>query len=136
MQDDLNELKAHLLELKNERDAAKEKERREAWTKTAGVSIVLVAVLAAVATQWGGKYSTRTLTSLNDATYFQARASDQWSFFEAKSIKQNLYESLASRRSRIRRTGRPAIVHEFDAKLGDVRRREGRHQGRRGKTRA
>jgi hypothetical protein len=92
MSDDLDQLKQHLVELKAEREAAKEKERREAWTKGAGVSVVFVAVLAAVATQWGGKYSTRTLTALNDATYFQARASDQWSFYQAKSIKQNLYE--------------------------------------------
>ncbi len=51
-----------------------------------------MAVAAAGATQWGGKYSTRTLTALNDATYFQAKASDQWGYYQAKSIKQSLYE--------------------------------------------
>jgi Domain of unknown function (DUF4337) len=85
-------LKQHILELRADREQAKDKEKREAWTKSAGVSVVFVAVLAAIATQWGGKYSTRTLTALNDATYYQARASDQWSFYQAKSIKQNLYE--------------------------------------------
>jgi hypothetical protein len=85
-------LDQHILELRAEREQAKDKERREAWTKPAGVSVVFVAVLAAIATQWGGKYSTRTLTALNDATYYQARASDQWSYYQAKSIKQNFYE--------------------------------------------
>jgi hypothetical protein len=32
------------------------------------------------------------LVNLNDATYNQAKASDQWSYYQAKSIKQNLYE--------------------------------------------
>jgi len=32
------------------------------------------------------------LVALNDATFDQAKASDQWSYYQAKSIKQNLYE--------------------------------------------
>src|SRR5207237_7477224 len=51
-----------------------------------------IAVLAAVATQWSGKYSSRGLVALNDATFDQSKASDQWSYYQAKSIKQNLYE--------------------------------------------
>ena len=47
-----------------------------------------------MATQWAGKYSSRTLVELNNATFFQAEASDQWSYYQAKSIKQNLYEAL------------------------------------------
>ena len=58
------------------------------------MSLVFIAVLAAVATQWAGKYSSRTLVELNNSTFCQAEASDQWSYYQAKSIKQNLYESL------------------------------------------
>jgi hypothetical protein len=89
---ELDALKQHILELRADREQAKDREQRDAWTKAAGVSVVFVAVLAAIATQWGAKYSTRTLTALNDATYYQTRASDQWSFYQAKSIKQNFYE--------------------------------------------
>ena len=89
---DFSDLKAYIEELRADRIATKEKEKREAWTRYTAISVVFVAVLAAVATQWGGKYSTRTLTSLNEATLNQAKASDQWSFYQAKSIKQNLYE--------------------------------------------
>ena len=32
------------------------------------------------------------MKQLNEATYFQAEASDQWSYYQAKGIKQNLYE--------------------------------------------
>ena len=92
LQNELNELKNFIGDLKADRAAQKEKEKREAWTKYTSLSIVFIAVLAAVATQWSGKYSSRVLVSLNDATFHQAKASDQWSYYQAKSIKQNLYE--------------------------------------------
>ena len=90
---DLRALEGFIADLKADRAATKEKERREAWTRYVSLSIVIIAVFAAIATQWAGKYSSRTLVSLNDATFLQAKASDQWSFYQAKSIKQNLYET-------------------------------------------
>jgi len=92
LQSELNELKTFISDLKADRAAQKDKEKREAWTKYTSLSIVFIAVLAAVATQWSGKYSSRVLVALNDATFDQAKASDQWSYDQAKSIKQNLYE--------------------------------------------
>src|SRR6059058_1337397 len=92
LQNELNELKNFIAELKADRAAQKEKEKREAWTKYTSLSLVFLAVLAAVATQWGGKFSSRTLVKLNDSTFSQAEATDQWSYYQAKSIKQNLYE--------------------------------------------
>ena len=89
-----SELKGFISDIKTERVAQKEKEQRESWTKYTAVSLVFIAVLAAVATQWAGKYSGRTLVELNNSTFYQAEASDQWSYYQAKSIKQNLYESL------------------------------------------
>lgn len=81
-----------LSELRADRQTTKDKEKREAWTKYTSLSIVCIAVLAAVATQWGAKYSSRTMTSLNEATFYQTSASDQWSFYQAKSIKQTISE--------------------------------------------
>lgn len=89
----LAKLKDYLEELRAEREASKEKEKREAWTKYTAVSVVFTAVLAAIAAQAGGKYATGTLKALNDATFHQAKASDQWSYFQAKSIKQALFEA-------------------------------------------
>jgi hypothetical protein len=56
------------------------------------MSIVFLAVLAAVATQWAGRNSSRVLTNLNNATLSQAQASDKWSYFQAASMKEKLYE--------------------------------------------
>jgi hypothetical protein len=114
---DLDLLKQYIVELKADRDAAKAKEKAEAWTKAAGVSVVFVAVLAAVATQWGAKYSGRVVTSLNDATYSQTLASDQWSFFQAKSIKQNLYEVARDQEEANPSDRTPQIVAAFSSKI-------------------
>ena len=92
---ELAELKDFIAELKADRAAQKEKERREGWTKYTAISLVFIAVLAAVANQWAGKYSGRVLVELNNSTFNQAKASDQWSYYQAKSIKQNLYEALS-----------------------------------------
>jgi hypothetical protein len=89
---DLDELKQLVAELRAEHVAEKEKAKRETWTKFVSLTMVIVAVLAAVATLKGGGFSTRTLKEMNEATFNQTQASDQWSYFEAKSIKQNLYE--------------------------------------------
>lgn len=89
---DLDELKSLVAELRAEHVAQKEKEKRERWTKYVSLTMVAIAVLAAIATLKGGGFSTRTLREMNEATYNQTQASDQWSFFEASSIKQNIYE--------------------------------------------
>ena len=83
---EIAELKQFIIDLKADRSATKQKEQREAWTKYVSLSVVIIAVLAAIATQWGGKYGSRTQLS-------QAQASDQWSFYQAKSIKQQLAET-------------------------------------------
>jgi hypothetical protein len=63
----------------------KEKEKREAWTKYVSLTVVVIAVVAAIASQAAGKYGGRTQMS-------QAQASDQWAYYQAKSIKGYLYE--------------------------------------------
>jgi hypothetical protein len=92
MHDDLEALKGYVEELRADRTAQKQKERREAWTRYVSLTIVIVAVFAAIATQWSGKYSGRTLAQLNDATFNQTQAANQWAYYQAKSVKQNLYE--------------------------------------------
>src|SRR5438876_336212 len=83
LQKEIAELKQFIVDLKADRAAAKEKELREAWTKYVSLTIVVIAVIAAIAAQWAGKYSGRTQLS-------QSQASDQWAFYQAKSIKQHL----------------------------------------------
>ena len=92
MQIELNELKDFIEQIKADRAAAKDKEKREAWTKYVSLTLVCLAVLTGIATLKGGGFTTLTLKQMNEATFNQAQASDQWAFFQAKSIKKNLYE--------------------------------------------
>lgn len=89
---EIQELKHFIADLKADRAAQKEKEKKESWTKYTSMSIVFIAVLAAIATQRGGGFSSRVLTNLNNATLSQAQASDQWNYYQAASIKEKLYE--------------------------------------------
>jgi len=89
---DLDELKSLVAELRAEHLAQKEKERRERWTRYVSLTMVVVAVLAAIATLKGGGFSTRTLKEMNVATFNQTQASDQWAYYQASSIKENLCE--------------------------------------------
>ena len=92
MSTDLNELNALVATLKADQQAQKEKEKRDAWTKYVSLSMIFLAVLAAVATQRGAGYSSTVMKQLNEATFNQAEASDQWAFYQAKGIKQSIYE--------------------------------------------
>lgn len=89
---ELAELKQFVADLKTDRQATKDKERRDSWTKYVSLTLVCLAVLTAIATLKGGGYTTQTLRQMNEATFNQAQASDQWAYYQAKSIKQNLYE--------------------------------------------
>jgi hypothetical protein len=60
-------------------------EKKEPWLNWLALTTVIVAVCATLATFKGGGYSTRSVLS-------QTQASDQWAFYQAKSVKANLYE--------------------------------------------
>ena len=85
LQKEINELKEFIVDLKADRAATKEKEKREAWTKYVSLTVVIIAVIGAVASQWAGKYGAQTQMS-------QIKASDQWAYYQSKSIKQHLDE--------------------------------------------
>jgi hypothetical protein len=92
MTDQLAELKDLVGAIKADHQAQKDKEKRDSWTKYVSLWMICLAVLAAIATQKGAGFSTATMKQLNEATFEQALASDQWAFFQAKGIKQSLYE--------------------------------------------
>jgi hypothetical protein len=60
-------------------------EKKEGWLNYLALTTVILAVCATLASFKGGGYSTRSILS-------QTQASDQWAFYQAKSIKGNLYE--------------------------------------------
>jgi len=111
LQKEISELKQFIIDVKADRAATKEKEQREAWTKYVSLTVVIIAVIAAVATQWSGKYSGRTQMS-------QAQASDQWAFYQAKSIKQHLDEVTLAQLTRSGNATDPELARTI-TKLSD-----------------
>lgn len=91
--DELTDLRGLVDALKADRQARKDKEKGDAWVKYVSLSMIVLAVLAAVATQKGGGFASTVLTSLNEATFNQTQASDQWSYYQAKGIKSALAEN-------------------------------------------
>ena len=60
-------------------------EKKEPWLNYLALTTVVFAVCATLSTLKGGSFSTRAVMS-------QSQASDQWSYFQSKSIKGYLYE--------------------------------------------
>ena len=60
-------------------------EKKELWLNWLALTTVILAVCATLSTFKGGGFSTRSVMS-------QTQASDQWAFFQAKSIKSYIYE--------------------------------------------
>ena len=82
------DISALLKAIHEDRQAAKDKEKRDAWTKYVSLMIVVLAVITAYGSLKAGGYSSKVLLS-------QAKASDEWAFFQAKSIKRSLAEMEA-----------------------------------------
>ena len=117
MSTDLNELHALVAALKADQQARNDKEKRDAWTKYVSLSMICLAVLAAIATQRGAGYSSATMKQLNEATFNQAEASDQWSYYQAKGIKQSLYEQERDRLKEAGAATGPATLAAVVAKV-------------------
>lgn len=60
-------------------------EKKEPWLNYLALTTVVLAVCATLSTLKGGGFSTRSVMS-------QAQASDQWSYYQAKSIKGYIYD--------------------------------------------
>ncbi|HJW32327.1 MAG TPA: DUF4337 domain-containing protein [Holophagaceae bacterium] len=68
-------------------------EKKEPWLNVLALTTVILAVAATLSTFKGGGFSTRSVLR-------QSQASDQWAFFQAKSIKGNLFEMEQARLAR------------------------------------
>jgi hypothetical protein len=60
-------------------------EKKDPWLNYLALTTIILAVCATMATFKGGGFSTRAVLS-------QTQASDQWAFYQSKSIKSYLYE--------------------------------------------
>ena len=91
-------------------------DKKEKWLNYLALTTVILAVCATLSTFKGGGYSTRSVMS-------QTQASDQWAYFQSKSIKGYIYEmqrdklelELKSIGSKIA----PVVAEEYGKKIED-----------------
>ena len=76
--------------------AVEQSEQRARWIVYLSFSTALIAVLAAIAALESGTFSNQALIEKNEALLAQAKASDQWSYYQAKSVKSTIYSSQAA----------------------------------------
>jgi hypothetical protein len=79
-------------ELEAKHREEEEKRQKEKWMKPAGVSLVVIAVLAATAVQRGGSYGSRAAIHTNQSIFLQVKVADQWAFYQSKSTKAHMFE--------------------------------------------
>jgi hypothetical protein len=76
--------------------AVEEAERRAGWLTALSFSTAIIAVFAAIASLESGAFSNEALVQKNEALLFQAKASDQWAYYQAKGIKGVVYTVQAA----------------------------------------
>src|ERR1700730_18621942 len=69
-------------------EKAREEKHRAPWLQWLALSTALFAVLAAIASLKSGQLANESLLRMNEAALKQAQASDAWSYYQAKGIKQ------------------------------------------------
>jgi hypothetical protein len=80
-----NDVQTLIASIAEERRAAKEKEKRDSWTRYVSLMVVVLAVATGVGSLKAGGFGSKVML-------FQAQASDAWAFYQAKSIKQRIAE--------------------------------------------
>lgn len=89
----LEKLEETIHDLEEERKEHSLEEKKFAWIKYVALTTALIAVLAAIATMESNLHTNEALLSKNSSILSQARASDQWAYYQAKGIKGIIYES-------------------------------------------
>ena len=76
--------------------AVEASEQRARWIVYLSFSTAVIAVFAAIAALESGTFSNQALIDKNEALLAQAKASDQWAYYQAKSVKAVIYSSQAA----------------------------------------
>jgi hypothetical protein len=108
MEEDLET--AELKEKIDERIEEAEERVSPNWVRYLSLSTAIVAVFAAVASLQSGAYSNEAILEKSEAMLAQSRASDQWGFYQAKSVKG----AIAKGEVRII-DGKPEVAAELTA---------------------
>src|SRR5258708_31451825 len=92
---DAREAHEKLEEVRREHATPTTDPRQERWFRVISLSTAVLAVVAAVASLQSSALVNESLLEQIKATQLQARASDQWGYFQAKGIKASIAAQTA-----------------------------------------
>lgn len=108
-------------------------EKKEPWLNYLALATVILAVCATLSTFKAGGYSTRSVMS-------QTQASDQWAYYQSKSIKGYLYEmsreKLELELKSSRGKGQRGSSAEYEKMIADYGRRIAKYDVEKGQIQA
>jgi hypothetical protein len=94
------------------------------WTSYLSLQTAIIAVFAAVASLESGGYSNDAILAKNEAILFEAQASNQWAYFQAKGVK----ESLAANQAQSVAATSPSLAAKFNAETARYKAEQGEIQ--------
>ena len=80
---------------KSEGEKSEGEEKHEGWTRFIAVITAILAVVAAVGSLRAGLLVNEALLSKNDEISLRTQATDQWNYYQSKSIKGVVYTTTA-----------------------------------------
>jgi hypothetical protein len=94
-------------------------EKKERWLTYMAITTILIAVAATLSTFKGGGFSTKSLLN-------QTLASDQWAFYQSKSIKSYIYdmrrENLEIQVASLeKQKGNDTLIKKYDGMIADYK---------------
>jgi hypothetical protein len=83
-------------QLKQVEEAMEEIQHHEAeergWLAYVSLSTAIIAIITALAGLYESQVTSATILAKNEAVLLQSKASDQWSYYQAKSVKGHIYK--------------------------------------------
>jgi hypothetical protein len=99
-------------------------EKKEPWLNYLALTTIIFAVCATLSTLKGGGFSTRSVLS-------QSEASNQWAYYQAKSIKGYVYELQKEKFEMDLKTIKsmpPALAADYDKRIAGYREKIDRYE--------
>jgi hypothetical protein len=87
-----NAIEEHLKQVEEVMEEIKHhEEEREGWLSYISLSTAIIAIVTALVGLYESQITAKTILTKNEAVLYQSQASDQWNFYQAKSVKSHIY---------------------------------------------
>ncbi|WP_263833841.1 DUF4337 domain-containing protein [Sulfurospirillum oryzae] len=87
-----NAIEEHLKQVEEALEEVKHKEEEaEGWLSYISLSTAIIAIITALVGLYESQITSKTILTKNEAVLYQSQASDQWNYYQAKSVKSHIY---------------------------------------------